>query len=183
MNPVEIRAKFAKTEPLRFICAGWVTTEGDGGILRSFQLIRRLWPTAEIHLCLTQFMPPDHPQIAPLVAYVQSQSNGYVHSNLQDQAYKELLNQAHIGLNLHDPNVFGEAYRDFSLSMVQRCPSARVLDFATRGCILMTTAEQRFAEHMFRQVSPHGVVLYLSAATQAELLPQVFAQLQERLSA
>lgn len=180
IDPQALKQKFASTDKIIFVSAGWVTSGDDGGILRSFQLIRKLWPNSEIHLCLTQFMRAEDPLFAPLVEYMNANEGCYVHHNLQADAYKTMLDKAHVGLNLHDPNVFGEPYKEFSMPMVRRSPSARTLDFAARGCILMTTKEPRYSQHMFKQYSPHQGVVHLTQHTKPEVLTSLIQKIREQ---
>jgi len=183
MDVIEATAliqKFQPTEKIKFVSAGWVTTEGDGGILRSFKLIRSIWPQAELHLCLTQFMRQEDPLFAPLIAYMSANEGCHVHANLQGEAYQTMLDEAHVGLNLHDPNVFDESYADFSAAMVRRSPSARILDFAARGCVLMTTKEQRYSQHVFKLHSPHKAVIHLTPKTRPEELTALFDGIRTR---
>jgi|GEM_PF-4787886 hypothetical protein len=182
MDRATAAQKFQDIRKIKFVSGGWVTSYGDGGILRSFQLIRALWPNAEIHLCLTQFMSVEHPYFAPLVSFMNGQEGCFVHENLQGDAYRKMLADAHVGVNLHDPNVFGEKYTEFATSMIRRSPSARVLDFAAMGCVLMTTKEHRFSEQMFKLYSPHKGVIHLSSGTKPEELTDLFRVLQERCS-
>jgi hypothetical protein len=181
MDSAAIVRKFKSLDKIKFVSAGWVTSEGDGGILRSFQLIRSLWPNAEIHLCLTRFMRPEAPLFAPLVAYMNANAGCYVHYNLQGKAYQAMLDEAHVGLNIHDPNVFGENYKEFSTSMVRRSPSARTLDFAARGCVLMTNNENRYSQHVFKLHSPHKAVIHLTSKTKPEELTLLFDSIPTRL--
>jgi len=179
MDQKSLAKKFAAPK-IKFVSAGWVTTEGDGGILRSFQLIKRLWPDSEIHLCLTQFMRPEDKLFAPLIKFMEENEGCFVHQNLQNEDYRAMLDNAHVGLNLHDPNVFGESYKEITVSMIRRSPSARVLDFAARGCILMTTREHSYSRHIFKQYSPHKAVMYLSHKTQAQELTSLIHTIRER---
>lgn len=182
VGDVDLRKKFSTIDTLRFVSAGWVTAEGDGGILRSFQLIRALWPNAELHLCLTQFMKPEDPIFAPLITFMNQNEGCFIHYNLQNEAYQAMLDSAHVGVNLHDPNVFGEEYKEFAASMIRRSPSARILDFAARGCILMTTKEHRYSQHVFKLHSPHKAVIHLTSKTKPQDLTCLVETIRARLA-
>ncbi len=179
MDQKSLAKKFAAPK-IKFVSAGWVTTEGDGGILRSIQLIKSLWPEAEIHLCLTQFMQPQDKLFVSLIKFMEENEGCFVHRNLQNEDYIAMLDGAHVGINLHDPNVFEEPYKELNLATIHRSPSARVLDYAARGCILMTTKEHSYSRHIFKQCSPHKVVMHLSHKTQPHELTSLIDTLRKR---
>jgi hypothetical protein len=176
LTTAELKQKFADVATIRFACAGWSTAEGDGAILRSLRLVKKLWPNSEIHFCLTQFMRPDNPEFASLFEFIATNEGCVLHHDLQGKAYTDVLDRAHVGINLHDPNVFGEGYKVFDKKMIQRCASARVLDFAVRGCILMTTRDHVYGRSQFVRFSPHRHMFYLSqSSASGELLAMIDA--------
>ena len=154
-------AKFTGRQNPVFISSGWVTSNGDGGLLRTIKLIQNLKPDAEFHICLTRFMNPLDPLFVELVSHCETNPNVHLHTNLARDKYKELLELSHFGLNLHDPIVFGENYRTFRPHAIRRSPSARTLDYATSGCILVTTQMHKFSRAQFMRFSTHKIVLDL----------------------
>jgi hypothetical protein len=177
IGKTEVQRKFRDVEKIRFVSSGWVSAEGDEGVLRTFRLIRALWPNSEIHLCLTQMMSRESPVFAPLVKFVEGCGDGFVHENLRGEAYRAVVQNSHVGIALHDPAVFGEPYEILRPALVRRCPSARVLDYAVSGCILMTTNMHRFSQHIFKLNSPHKKILNLSDKTGSDALMRLIEEI------
>lgn len=157
----EMKNKFL-TSKISFISSGWITSFGDSGNLNSLKLIKKIWPEAEIHICMTKFMSKNSADFSQLIEFTKSNVDCYIHENLTGAAYQGLLDHCQVGINLHDVNVFGTGYQDYDPKMIRRSPSSRVLDYAVRGCVLLTTKNHRFAICQFKKLSPHGNVLYLS---------------------
>lgn len=164
------RDKFKNFEKIKFISSGWVTSHGDGGIIESLYLINRLWPNNEIHVCMTQFMQLNDERFEVLYEFMRVRSNCFLYHNLNQMDYGNLLARCHVGINLHDPLVRGNPYKEFKLDMVKKSPSMRALDYASGGLILMTNPQMRYAIRQFKKYSPHKKTIYLSTKTKPEEL-------------
>lgn len=151
-----------------FISSGWVTSDGDGGLLRTVTLLREIFPQSKIHLCFTEFMQKNDQLFSGLVEFGEKDKLCNIYVGLSEAAYKKLLDESHFGINLHDPIVFGEKYKNFDYAVIRRSPSSRVLDYGARGCALLTTKAHRFSTYQFKSVSPHCKVLCLTSQSKAE---------------
>jgi hypothetical protein len=99
-----------------------------------------------------------------------------VRSSLEGKAYWDFLNTCHIGINTHDPNVFGDPYKEFDYRYIKRSPSMRVMDYARARLMLLTTRHHRFSSYLYQQVFREGKVVNLTAEAlrKRDFLRQVY---------
>jgi len=153
----KILKKFTNVEKIKFVSSGWVTSNGDEGILRTIKLLNSQVENSEFHVCITYNMMKNITEVSGLIDYLTSINNGYIHYNLDNLEYEKLLLQCHFGLAVHDKRLFGEPYDELSLNYIRRSPSSRVLDYADFGCILLTSDSHRYIRYLFKKRSIHGI--------------------------
>jgi hypothetical protein len=153
----KIVKKFTNVKKIKFVSSGWVTSNGDEGILRTIKLLNSQIENSEFHFCITYNMMKNITEMTELLDYLKNINNGHIHYNLDSTEYEQLLLQCHFGLAVHDKRLFGEPYDELSLNYIRRSPSSRVLDYADFGCILLTSDSHRYIKYLFKKRSVHGI--------------------------
>ncbi len=146
-------------EKIAIACSGHVSAYGDEGILETVKLIHSIIPNLEFHFCFSRNLDKKNQNIYDLVSYIEANDGFYLHQNLSGNEYLQVLDSCHFGLSLHDKYVFQLPYDFHTPEFLADCPSSRVNDYAARGLILMTTKDRKFQKRLFRNLSPHGIIL------------------------
>lgn len=178
LDQKKIKEKFLNTDVINFVSSGWITSNGDGGLLRSIKLIKKIWPKSVLNICFTKFMNKDDDLFKDIISYAENTDGVICHFNLDSNQYEKIIEMSHVGINLHDPIVFGEKYKIFNEDSIRKSSSKRVLDYAVKGCILMTTRQHRYSIMQFKKYSKHKKIIILNNNTNSNELIDIFNQIK-----